>query len=69
MNYFLLFIGAFVASWLYQAWRDAQTLKRFKMSSEESCRIARSLVISHPCRILDAVIVASVVTAGAGLLF
>lgn len=69
MNYYLLFLGAFVGSWIYQAIRDRQTLKRFKMSTPESSRLARSLVISHPARILDALIVAAVVTAGAAILF
>lgn len=59
----LVFIGSFIGSMLFQIWRDHVMLKRFRVVEFlDDLQLARKIVISWSSRIVDALIVSTVVT-------
>lgn len=63
MNFIYLFIGAFVGGLIYQYVRDFLMLKKFRVTTPESAKLARNLVVSHTTNVIDALFIAIIITA------
>lgn len=63
MTYLLMFLGATLGSIIYQFYCETRTLRKFKVSSQESFERVLNLVIeSFPSKLLTALICAVFVT-------